>query len=840
MNFLATNVGLAAATVAAGGPKINISSFRLGTSTTPPDPGDTALHGATVYTGSVSAVLPVDADTADIIVQVPANAGPFLFGEIGIYTDTGVLFARAAYATQQEKIYDPSNNVGSVWTVHCLIKLQSVTAVLNFTTTISTAVPLVNGNAVVSPDLFGPDVNMVLAQVKMPQTQGGTSLASVTLKRESSTRWTPDEFFYRATYTASSAANATTAVSTSGTLWTDPIYAGRTNYFFIQNAATGQVVTATSNGNGTATLSYSCSWMVSGVQFLVYEFRGDDYDTNIPIIPISSVSKPSLMGFNTNLIMVSARTPDYISTNDGRITLRRHSDSVWHPEGWTYAGTVTAGAGSSNTVLAHAMFTYGTASAANMWLVESQEGYCSTGTSNGAGNLVLNTPITTLDDGVSVRVYKFSATSNTIDAAVPMISDASKVGTPDESGVNVNLVVANEYQPTIASGGSIALVRKYATGRWGVPGYVYLGNIVVTAKSGTTITSSRFASVGDMGHTNPAFRYLIMHPTTGDIVTLASVDTATSTAVLQRDVSWITPGGSFIAWDGDLTGTEAVLKGDCVVTGSLSLQESGYTGSSFEKVAVRKHPQQTVSGAFTIGAAQVGKQVNVNATVTVPNAVFDPGEYVYIRNITGSYVNVVAGASVTLLNNFNNTISGTIGIPPYSEAKLTCASTNGTTSSVFLLDGASMIRNSFDNLKSTVDAIPSIYAPLNSPVFSGDPHVPTAALVTGSLSAVNVALLMAYVTSYMSAESLGSVSGYKFIGAFLIQWTHVTISGPTYSTGNWLIRFPNACFGAVASPNFTPLPNTPPSVYNITQDNFRVDCSSGSDAPYTFIIGIGK
>lgn len=102
MNFLATNVGLAAATVAAGGPKISITSFKLGTSITPPDPTDTTLHGATVYTGTVSAVLPVDADTADIIVQVPANAGPFLFGEVGIYTDGGVLFARAAYATQQE------------------------------------------------------------------------------------------------------------------------------------------------------------------------------------------------------------------------------------------------------------------------------------------------------------------------------------------------------------------------------------------------------------------------------------------------------------------------------------------------------------------------------------------------------------------------------------------------------------------------------------------------------------------------------------------------------------------------------------------------------------------
>lgn len=75
---------------------IQVSSYKLGSAFGYiPSGSDTNIHGSLVYTGSPSQYFVVNANVVKYSVLLDYNLGPFDFGEIGIYTSTGVLFALA-------------------------------------------------------------------------------------------------------------------------------------------------------------------------------------------------------------------------------------------------------------------------------------------------------------------------------------------------------------------------------------------------------------------------------------------------------------------------------------------------------------------------------------------------------------------------------------------------------------------------------------------------------------------------------------------------------------------------------------------------------------------------
>lgn len=90
-----TNAG--AAMLAANSGPIELSTFKLGSAYGYiPDPTDTNIHGSLIYNGAPSSYLVINANVFKYSVYLDYDLGPFQFGELGLYTESGVLFALAS------------------------------------------------------------------------------------------------------------------------------------------------------------------------------------------------------------------------------------------------------------------------------------------------------------------------------------------------------------------------------------------------------------------------------------------------------------------------------------------------------------------------------------------------------------------------------------------------------------------------------------------------------------------------------------------------------------------------------------------------------------------------
>ena len=134
--FLITDAGLAAASVATPtGPYIHITSFEIGSAYGyTPQETDTGLNGTLLYTGTPTSYEYIGNNTLNIICEIPPDAGPFQFGEVGLFLDGGVMFAKAVFDLPQTKFSSLGTNVVSSYTLNCLLKLQQSTAVFQIDT----------------------------------------------------------------------------------------------------------------------------------------------------------------------------------------------------------------------------------------------------------------------------------------------------------------------------------------------------------------------------------------------------------------------------------------------------------------------------------------------------------------------------------------------------------------------------------------------------------------------------------------------------------------------------------------------------------------------------------
>lgn len=272
-NFIITTAGLAAASTAgSGGPEIDIVSFKIGSGFNyTPLAGHTGLNGSTLYTGTIAAATPYDGDTMDIIIQLPADVGPFQFGEIGLFMAANVMFAKCAYTTLQTKLSDAVNGVGSVWTIHCLIKLADASALFNYVLAPSTSIPIIAGAGVVGPDAVDPLCNAIIAM----EYAGRRGLSPILLVRESSTTWSVPGVNFCGQVTPTS---VTTTSMTSMGMFGAGMAACRTspsNRYLIIRLSTGQIVPVVSvnNATGTATLQRAVSWMSTSAGYAVYDME---------------------------------------------------------------------------------------------------------------------------------------------------------------------------------------------------------------------------------------------------------------------------------------------------------------------------------------------------------------------------------------------------------------------------------------------------------------------------------------------------------------------------------------------------------------------------------------
>jgi hypothetical protein len=103
MRVQLTNAGAALLNANTG--PIQVSTFKLGSAYGyVPAPTDTDIHGSLVYTGAPSQYFVVNSNVVKYSVVLDYALGPFSFGEIGLYTSTGVLFALATGDSLLSKI----------------------------------------------------------------------------------------------------------------------------------------------------------------------------------------------------------------------------------------------------------------------------------------------------------------------------------------------------------------------------------------------------------------------------------------------------------------------------------------------------------------------------------------------------------------------------------------------------------------------------------------------------------------------------------------------------------------------------------------------------------------
>src|ERR1700737_719307 len=143
-SFVISNVGLAAAATAAasiqnGGVSfVNITGFRIGSASGyTPLATDTGLNGTVLYQGIPTSYSYAGNNTINIVCKIPADAGPFDFGEITVDLGTAqvpVMFAKAVFDVPQHKYSSLNTNVLSTYTFNCLIKLSQPVAIFQVNT----------------------------------------------------------------------------------------------------------------------------------------------------------------------------------------------------------------------------------------------------------------------------------------------------------------------------------------------------------------------------------------------------------------------------------------------------------------------------------------------------------------------------------------------------------------------------------------------------------------------------------------------------------------------------------------------------------------------------------
>lgn len=125
-NAIITDVGLdRAAQANEKGMSITIGKFVLGSAYGyTPLVSDTKIHGDYLYESNPVDYKYMGNKTVRITCTIPQEAGPFQWGEVGIYLDTGELFALIALPQLQSKYSSIENDLSNTLTFYCYLTLS--------------------------------------------------------------------------------------------------------------------------------------------------------------------------------------------------------------------------------------------------------------------------------------------------------------------------------------------------------------------------------------------------------------------------------------------------------------------------------------------------------------------------------------------------------------------------------------------------------------------------------------------------------------------------------------------------------------------------------------------
>jgi hypothetical protein len=92
------------------------------------------LIGTTLFTGVPTSYALLDSTTVGVRCEIPATAGPFTFGEIGLYLAGNVLFARASFGSPQQKLTGTISGIPNVWRITAALKFSQAPALFSILT----------------------------------------------------------------------------------------------------------------------------------------------------------------------------------------------------------------------------------------------------------------------------------------------------------------------------------------------------------------------------------------------------------------------------------------------------------------------------------------------------------------------------------------------------------------------------------------------------------------------------------------------------------------------------------------------------------------------------------
>ncbi|MGE8453971.1 MAG: hypothetical protein ACN6OP_25850 [Pseudomonadales bacterium] len=303
--LLVTNAGLNAANGAnPQGPWVHIVEFRIGSGFGyEPTRDDTGLNGNTLFTGVPTAYRNIGDNTLDIVCQIPADAGPFEFGEVGIYNEDSsgnkVLFAKAVFDTLQTKYSSLGTNVATSFTFHCLLKLEQSIAIFKVDTLNPMAIVEIDKWSDVLLPAVSPNPDVPLTLVRELDTAGCSSLLHYSVPEQE--RWTVGTNYTWMANTTVANATANTvsvpiaslnagAMSTQDTKYVIEI-AGRNDPFrvCVSLVATGATATFTIHPDNFLDLP------TVGAAVRVYE------NVNYRSIPLATATTPGIVRAGSGL-----------------------------------------------------------------------------------------------------------------------------------------------------------------------------------------------------------------------------------------------------------------------------------------------------------------------------------------------------------------------------------------------------------------------------------------------------------------------------------------------------------------------------------------------------------
>ena len=243
-----------------GIPSIRVARFKLGSQHGyDVSPTDTDIRGTTVYEGDVLSVTQYSHDTIRVTVQLASSLGPFTFGEVGLFTDTGVLFALCSYPTMQTKLEPVTSGIANPWTISALLQVTQGSGIFFLSNAVLPSIPeFPDFTYVTSPSATVGNPNAILVHEAVADNQPVLLVAS-------GDDWMPMDWTQVAVIAPSYVADDT--LQFSGAEQLDGNTPGR----YMIGSGKGDFVPIQSIYQGIAHLPRVETWLSSTEEYFLYE-----------------------------------------------------------------------------------------------------------------------------------------------------------------------------------------------------------------------------------------------------------------------------------------------------------------------------------------------------------------------------------------------------------------------------------------------------------------------------------------------------------------------------------------------------------------------------------------